>query len=52
MPIFQIKITFLDRPQVDFGVELANIGFDQFGIEDMLHNLVEDAVQEKLVYPG
>lgn len=53
MPSIQnLKMTFLDRPQVDFGVELANIGFDQFGIEDMLHNLVEDALQEKLVYPG
>ena len=43
---------FLDRPDVDFGVELANIGFDNFGIEDWLHDMVEDAIQEKLVYPG
>ena len=47
-----MKIMFLDRPDVDFGVELANIGFDNFGIEDWLHNMVEDAIQEKLVYPG
>ena len=49
----QIKFTFLDRPKVEFEVELGDtISMGAFGIEDWLHNLVEDALQEKLVYPG
>ena len=48
-----LKMTFISRPVIDFDVEVFDlVGLDTFGIADWVHSMIEDEIQNRLVYPG
>lgn len=51
--IGNICITFTDRPQLGFNVELLDtINIDAFGVDKLIADAVEDILSNQLVYPG